>query len=51
MASSSQRVRVPTPPSVTGLDQAAPDVDSVRKIRDEIDARVQKLVAELAPPD
>ena len=28
---SSQRVRVPTPPSVTGLDQGAPDVDSVRK--------------------
>jgi curved DNA-binding protein CbpA len=28
---SSQRVRVPTPPSVTGLDQAAPDIDSVRK--------------------
>jgi len=29
--SSSQRVRVPTPPGVTGLDQGAPDVDSVRK--------------------
>jgi curved DNA-binding protein CbpA len=28
---SSQRVRVPTPPGVTGLDQGAPDVDSVRK--------------------
>ncbi|MDB4964569.1 MAG: tetratricopeptide repeat protein [Myxococcales bacterium] len=28
---SSQRVRVPTPPSVTGLDQGPPDVDSVRK--------------------
>ena len=28
---SSQRVRVPTPPSVTGLDQGAPDVESVRK--------------------
>jgi curved DNA-binding protein CbpA len=28
---SSQRVKVPTPPGVTGLDQAAPDVDSVRK--------------------
>ncbi|HXU71486.1 MAG TPA: DUF4388 domain-containing protein [Polyangia bacterium] len=29
--SSSQRVRVPTPPSVTGLDQGPPDVDNVRK--------------------
>jgi curved DNA-binding protein CbpA len=28
---SSQRVKVPTPPGVTGLDQGAPDVDSVRK--------------------
>lgn len=28
---SSQRVRVPTPPGVTGLDQGAPDVDTVRK--------------------
>ncbi len=28
---SSQRVRLPTPPSVTGLDQGAPDIDSVRK--------------------
>ncbi|HEX6838775.1 MAG TPA: DUF4388 domain-containing protein [Polyangia bacterium] len=28
---SSQRVRVPTPESVTGLDQGAPDVESVRK--------------------
>lgn len=28
---SSQRVRVPTPQSVTGLDQGAPDVESVRK--------------------
>ena len=29
--SSSQRVKVPTPPGVTGLDQGAPDIDSVRK--------------------
>lgn len=28
---SSQRVRVPTPPGVTGLDQAPPDVETVRK--------------------
>ncbi|HEX9102980.1 MAG TPA: DUF4388 domain-containing protein, partial [Polyangia bacterium] len=28
---SSARVRVPTPPGVTGLDQGAPDIDSVRK--------------------
>jgi curved DNA-binding protein CbpA len=29
--SSSQRIRVPTPPSVTGLEQGPPDVDTVRK--------------------
>jgi curved DNA-binding protein CbpA len=29
--SSSQRVKVPTPPGVTGLDQGPPDVDTVRK--------------------
>jgi len=29
--SSSQRVKVPTPPGVTGLDQGAPDIDSVRE--------------------
>ena len=28
---SSQRVRVPTPESITGLDQGPPDVDTVRK--------------------
>jgi arsenate reductase len=30
-------------------DPAGRDLESVRRIRDEIDARVQKLVAELLP--
>jgi len=32
-------------------DPAGQDVDTVRRIRDELDARVQRLVAELLPAD
>jgi arsenate reductase len=32
-------------------DPAGKDVETVRRIRDEIDARVQKLIAELLPSD
>jgi arsenate reductase (thioredoxin) len=32
-------------------DPAGQDVESVRKIRDEIDARVQRLIAELVPAE
>jgi len=32
-------------------DPAGLELDAVRRIRDEIDARVQRLVAELLPDD
>jgi arsenate reductase len=32
-------------------DPAGQDLETVRRIRDEIDARVQKLIAELLPED
>jgi arsenate reductase (thioredoxin) len=32
-------------------DPAGQDIEAVRRIRDEIDQRVQKLIAELIPED
>ena len=32
-------------------DPAGEDIETVRRVRDEIDARVQKLLSELAPGD
>lgn len=32
-------------------DPAGQDLETVRRVREEIDARVQKLLSELVPPD